>query len=116
MTREVDSLSGSKIPNKTNSSYIGIIKLKDKPARHLDLHVINYDNIPFHLLYFASGEQFSRQLRQRAKNMGYRLNNKGLFKKGSKKRVQNVKTEKNVFKELGINWIPPEKRLKALCV
>jgi DNA polymerase/3'-5' exonuclease PolX len=59
------------------------------------------------MLYFGSGEQFSRLIRQKAKKIGYKLNNKGLFKNGKK---INIQTEKNIFKQLDISYISPENR------
>lgn len=106
----IDTLSGNKIPNYKNTNYIGLIKLKNKPVRHIDLHVIKSENIPFHMLYFSSGEQFSRKIRKEAKDKGYKLNDKGLFKKGSNIKISSIKTEKDIFNFLEINWIPPEKR------
>ena len=106
----IDTLSGSKIPSDKINNYIGVVKLKNNPARHLDLHLIKSEDLPFHMLYFSSGEQFSRKIRKKAKEEGYTLNDKGLFKKGSKIRIPTVKTEKNVFKILKMKWIPPEKR------
>ena len=106
----IDTLSGSIVPGNKISNYIGIVQLKNKPVRHIDLHVIKIEDLPFHMLYFSSGEQFSRKIRKKAKEKGYRLNDKGFFKKGSKTRIPSVKTEKNVFKRLEMKWVPPEKR------
>jgi len=107
----VDTLSGNKIPNDKHTNYIGIIKIKSNPARHIDLHLVKDKDLPFHMLYFGSGEQFSRMIRKKAKDKGYKLNDKGLFKKGSKTRMANIKTEKDVFKILDEKWVPPGKRL-----
>ena len=98
----VDTLSGS-----IGNNYMGIIKINSKPFRHIDLHIVEDSNVPFHTLYFSSGEQFSRMIRQKAKEKGYKLNNKGLYKNG--KRV-DVKTEKNIFDKLEMKWVPMEKR------
>lgn len=98
----VDTLSGT-----DGNNYMGIIKIGSKPHRHIDLHMVKDQDVPFHILYFSSGEQFSRMIRQKAKEQGYKLNDKGLFKNG--KRV-NVKTEKNVFNKLKLKWVPFEKR------
>jgi DNA polymerase/3'-5' exonuclease PolX len=71
------------------------------------LHIVKEEELPFHMLYFGSGENFSRKIRKIAKTKGYKLNNKGLFK-GTEK--VNIKTEKDVFNKLKLNWVPPEKR------
>ena len=103
----LDSLTGSKIPSGKSNSYMGIITNGKKVARHIDLHIVKDEELPFHMLYFGSGEHFSRMIRKVAKTKGYKLNDKGLFK-GIKK--VNVKTEKDVFNKLKLNWVPPEKR------
>jgi apurinic endonuclease APN1 len=103
----LDSLSGSKIPNSKSNNYMGIIKNCKKIARHIDLHIVKEEELPFHMLYFGSGEQFSRMIRKIAKTKGYKLNEKGLYK--GKDKV-NVKTEKDIFNILDINWVSPEKR------
>lgn len=103
----LDSLTGSKIPSSKSNSYMGIITNGKKVAIHIDFHIVKDDELPFHMLYFGSGEHFSRMIRKVAKTKGYKLNDKGLFK-GTKK--VNVKTEKDVFNKLKLNWVPPEKR------
>lgn len=103
----LDSLTGSKIPSSKSNNYMGIIKSGKEVARHIDLHIVKEEELPFHMLYFGSGENFSRKIRKIAKTKGYKLNNKGLFK-GTEK--VNVKTEKNIFNKLKLNWVPPEKR------
>ena len=98
---------GLKIPSDKQTNYIGLIKVNSNPVRHIDIHVIKSEELPYHMLYFGSGEQFSRLIRQKAKNIGYKLNNKGLFKNGKK---INIQTEKNIFKQLDISYISPENR------
>lgn len=103
----IQSLS-SKLPGDSSVSYMGIIKLKGHPNRHLDLHVVRKEDLPFHNLYFSSGEKFSRKIRKIAKEKGYKLNEKGLYK--NNERVKNIKTEKNIFKKLNMDWVSPEER------
>jgi DNA polymerase lambda len=104
----LDTLSGSKIPSDKQTNYIGLIQINSNPVRHIDIHVIKSEELPFHMLYFGSGEQFSRIIRKKAKDLGYKLNNKGLFNLNGKK--ININTEKNVFKKLNLNWVPPKNR------
>jgi DNA polymerase lambda len=98
---------GLKIPSDKQTNYIGLIKVNSNPVRHIDIHVIKSEELTYHMLYFGYGEQFSRLIRQKAKNIGYKLNNKGLFKNGKK---INIQTEKNIFKQLNISYISPENR------
>jgi DNA polymerase lambda len=104
----LDTLSGSKIPSDKQTNYIGLIKVNSNPVRHIDMHVIKSEELSFHMLYFGSGEQFSRIIRKKAKDLGYKLNNKGLFNSNGKK--INIKTEKNVFNFLNISWVVPKNR------
>ena len=78
--------------------YMGIAKI-NKFYRHIDIHLVEKKNLPFFLLYFSSGELISRKLRKIAKNKGYKLNEKGLFKNNKKISIDN---EKNIFSHLGI--------------
>lgn len=106
----IDSLQGDLIPKNTQTIYIGIIKV-DKIARHIDIHIVPPENAPFYMLYFGSGERFSRLIRQYAKERGYKLSDKGLFKNGKKIGINN---EEDIFKELGLKYIRPENREKII--
>jgi apurinic endonuclease APN1 len=102
----VDSLVGNKIPvNK--KIYLGVAKI-DKYYRHVDIHIVSKEQLPFYLLYFGSGEKFSRLIRRYAKEKGYKLSNKSLKNKNNKEIP--IKSEKDLFKKLNIKWIPPNKR------
>lgn len=107
----VDTLLGSRIPSSTQTTYIGVAKI-GKTARHIDIHIVGWEELPYHMLYFGSGEKFSRQIRQWAKKEGYKLSEHGLFKGMSK--IKNIKTEKDIFKRLKLRWIPPNKREKEI--
>ena len=96
----VESLSSKKIPDKTSVQYSGIIKSKSF------VHV-PWDELPFHTLYFGSGKYFSKMIRKHAKDKGYKLNEKGLYKNNKKIIVKN---EKDIFNILQLKWIPSIKR------
>lgn len=55
-----------------------------KNIHHLDLHLVAYNNLDYHLLYFSGGAEKNRSMRLSAKKKGYKLNEYGLWK-GSKK-------------------------------
>ena len=77
----VESLSSKKIPDIKSKKYMGIIKMSDNTYKHLDLHVVKFEELPFYTLYFGSGEYFSKLIRKYAKDNGYLLNEKGIYKK-----------------------------------
>ena len=88
-----------------------LVKVPDyKKVIHIDFRFSSKDTLPFYTLYFGSGENFSRKIRQQAKEKGYKLNEMGLINLKTKE-TKLFKTEKEIFKFLGIDYVEPEKRL-----
>lgn len=73
----------------------------------VDLRVVSDAEYPFAFMYFTGSKEHNTALRGRAKDYGYKLNEYGLFK--GEKRVP-CKTEVDIFKKLGLQYIPPELR------
>lgn len=88
-------------------------KGKTKSSVHLlvginaDLRVISEKEFPFALQYFTGSKEHNVQLRNRAKSMGYKLNEYGLFKG---ERLVVCKSEEDIYAKLGLAYIPPELR------
>ena len=95
-----------------NEKSIYIVKLKDfKYFRKLDVAFVLDNNLPWYLLYFGSGREFSKKIRIIASKLGYKLNEKGLFDKNSGEKINFYpKNEKDIFDYLNIEYIEPEKR------
>jgi DNA polymerase/3'-5' exonuclease PolX len=55
-----------------------------KNIHHLDLHLVAYNNLDYHLLYFSGGAEKNRMMRMSAKKKGYKLNEYGLWKNSKK--------------------------------
>ena len=72
-----------------------------------DLLVVPEESWGSALQYFTGSKEHSVQLRKIAISKGLRLNEWGVFK--GDKRVAG-KTEEEVYKILGLHWIPPEMR------
>jgi len=91
-----------------------LIKDKNGLVRHMDIIFINTKELPWWLLYFGSDVTFSRNIRAYASKKGYKLNEKGLFKKtkdNKYKRVNfNPKNEEEIFTYLGLDYVKPENR------
>jgi len=77
---------------------------------HVDFRYTDKEHLPFYELYFGSGENFSRKIREHAKKLGFTLNEKGL-KKGGKMIEKGFKTEKDIFNFLGMKFVKPEDRI-----
>ncbi len=73
----------------------------------LDLRVVPLKSYGAALQYFTGSREHNIVLRKRAKQKGLKLNEYGLFKK--EKQIAG-KNEKEIYKKLGLPWIPPELR------
>jgi DNA polymerase (family 10) len=78
-----------------------------KAGVNVDLRVVNDDEFPFAALYFTGSKRHNTDMRGRAKKMGYKLNEYGLFKDD---KPTPCKDEAEVFARLGLDFIPPELR------
>ncbi len=100
------------IYNKSNKKINGIIENPlNKNIYQMDLLFVKKENIPWYLLYFGSGKEFSKKIRYEAIQRGYKLNEKGLYYISTKKRVPFYpKDESEIFDFLDLKYIVPEKR------
>jgi apurinic endonuclease APN1 len=81
---------------------------KKKIYRKVDIAIIEKSYLPWYLLYFGSSKDFSKQIRTLVSKKGFKLTEKGLFNKISGSKINfKPKTEKDIFKYLGITYIKP---------
>ena len=78
-----------------------------KQGIDVDLRVIPEASYGAALLYFTGPKDYNIKLRKIAITKGYKLNEYGLFK--GKKSLAG-KTEREIYKKLGLKYIPPTKR------
>jgi len=97
--------------------YMGYCKLsqpskKKYLVRRIDIRYIPYDSYYTALLYFTGSGQFNKKMRRLAEQLGYLLNEYGLYKldKDTKKRIK-IRSEEDVFKVLGMDYLTPDKRI-----
>ena len=92
-----------------------LVKGKSGIVRHLDMRLLPKKCEVFGRLFFTSGGDFNQVLRQRAKSLGYKLNefdlvnisnNKSVFTDTEKKKLK----EEDIFKKLGYDYIPLNRR------
>ena len=72
-----------------------------------DLRVVGTKEFPFALHYFTGSKEHNTEMRARAKKMGYKLNEYGLFEGDT---FIPCKNEAAIFAKLGLDYIPPELR------
>lgn len=110
--------------NKSKKKINGIVQFNSRGIRRIqkvaeqvvkdriyqmDMLFISREELPWYLLYFGSGKEFSKRIRTIAIQQGYKLNEKGLYKKG--KRVPfHPKEEREIFDFLKTTYVKPEDR------
>lgn len=106
-TLEADGDVLGRFMGPSDNEFSGVVQTRNV-ARHIDIHLVPPEEEVFQMLSFGSGKAFSKMIRGRARKLGFKLNQSGLWK-GSKM-VPHITTEKDVFKTLGMKWVPPKGR------
>lgn len=118
--RDIDILVSSKSPDKVMDMFTSLSDVKDVTAKgptkssivskdgvHVDIRVIKESEYGAALLYFTGSKEHNIKLRQLAIKKGFKLSEYGIFK--GDKRIAG-KTEKEMYKALGLPYIAPELR------
>ena len=90
------------------TKYMGFAKYKDNPVRRIDIRYVAYDSYYSALLYFTGSAELNKKMRNIAKSKGLKLSEYGLFKTDGTK--LKIKSEEDFFKELDLDYIPPNLR------
>jgi DNA polymerase (family X) len=85
------------------------VSFKLRNGMQVDVRILPPESYGAALQYFTGSKSHNVNLRQRALKKGYTLNEYGLFTVDGEKRVAS-KTEEEIYKKLGLEWIPPELR------
>ncbi|NVM31038.1 MAG: DNA polymerase/3'-5' exonuclease PolX [Candidatus Helarchaeota archaeon] len=75
----------------------------------VDLRVVEDESYGAALQYFTGSKEHNVMLRTMVSQMGYKLNEYGVFLKDTDEKVAG-KTEEEIYKLFGMTWIPPELR------
>ena len=118
--RDIDMLVSSKKPGKVMDIFTELPEVRDvlakglrkssivaKDGMQVDVRVIDEDSYGAALVYFTGSKAHNVKLRKLAIKKGLKLNEYGIFRK--QKRVCG-RTEKEVYKVLGLSYIVPELR------
>ena len=91
--------------------YMGICKIsKRAPARRIDILVTSIEEYPFALIYFTGDFDINVDLRKRATELGYRLNEYGLSPLKPGMVIPKLASEREVFNFLGYRYLQPKLR------
>jgi DNA polymerase/3'-5' exonuclease PolX len=82
-------------------------------ARRLDLLVTPPEEYPFAVLYFTGSDGFNVAMRAHALTRGFTLNEHALTQVSTGRPVGGIKTERDIFTVLKLQWREPEDRTGA---
>ena len=85
------------------------VSFKLRSGLQVDVRILLPESFGAALLYFTGSKSHNVSLRQRALKLGLTLNEYGLARVDDEKRVAS-KTEEDIYKKLGLDYIPPELR------
>jgi len=118
--RDIDFVVAAKDPDAVMERFTSLPDIKTvqqkgetkasllfKSGIQADLRVVSDKEFPYALHHFTGSKEHNIAMRARAQRMGYKMNEYGLFK-GS--RLIPCKDEEDIFKKLGLVYIPPEMR------
>ena len=78
-----------------------------KAGINVDLRIVSAQEFPFALHHFTGSKEHNVAMRGRAKQLGIKMNEYGLFRGEA---LLPCKSEEKVFAALGLAWVPPELR------
>lgn len=92
----------------TKSSIVAQTKLDGLTVTlNADLRVVTAEQFPFALLHFTGNKDHNVRLRKRAIDRGWSLNE---YSMGSETKLVKCADEADVYRKLGLTWVPPEMR------
>lgn len=119
---DLDILATSRAPGRVMDAFIGAPGVAEVLSRgstrssvvlddglQADLRVVEPAAYGAALQYFTGSKEHNVALRERAVRAGLKLNEYGLWRTGDGRRVAG-RTEAEVYRALGLPWIPPELR------
>ena len=119
--KKYDTIVGD-LTKKGESIYLGLFHLPGLNIRRLDILVIVPESWAAALMHFTGSQRFNILMRQRAIDLGLRLNQYGLFKGLAENEKFNLSTaeriptnsERDIFDILRVNYMEPKERKKDL--
>jgi DNA polymerase (family X) len=118
--KDIDILASSSNPEKLAQAFANLdevdsviasgetkVSVNLKSGINADLRIVTKDEFPYALHHFTGSKEHNTAMRGRAKDMGIKMNEYGLFR-GEK----NIKclSEEDIFSALNLQFIPPELR------
>tara|TARA_B110000008_G_scaffold275649_2_gene313494 strand:+ start:85 stop:3117 length:3033 start_codon:yes stop_codon:yes gene_type:complete len=106
--------------SRGNVKSLCISKIRGKPARRIDFMFTPRSEYSYAMLYFTGNKEFNTVMRSRALQLGYSMNEHGMYKMENGIKTTKLKTfmpeEKDVFNFLGMEYKTPHERTGANAV
>jgi len=97
-----------------SKKFMGIAKLPNCDPRRIDIIWAPPREYPFALLYFTGSEKYNRNMREHARKLGYKLNEKSLIPLPSNSSpipIPKFQTEEDIHIFLNLPYLLPQHRL-----
>ncbi|MBI4684082.1 MAG: DNA polymerase/3'-5' exonuclease PolX [Nitrospirae bacterium] len=120
--RDIDILVTSTNPNDVMKSFVHLPHVKEvlmqgptkssiiiKEGLQVDLRVVEDESFGAALAYFTGSKEHNIRLREMAVKKGLKINEYGIFREKDNKKMGG-KNEDDIYKVLGLAYIPPELR------
>ena len=117
VVKDIDIVASSKEPLKVMQYFVGLPQINQIIAQgetktsvtldsgvNVDLRVVAPEEFVTAIHHFTGSKEHNTALRHRAKTMGIKINEYGLFKEEMKIEVDS---EVSLYQTLGLNYIPP---------
>ncbi|MEW6163297.1 MAG: DNA polymerase/3'-5' exonuclease PolX [Nitrospirota bacterium] len=123
--KDIDILATSQDPKAVMSVFVHLPHVKDvlmqgptkssviiREGLQVDLRVVEEDSFGAALAYFTGSKAHNIRLREMAMKSGLKINEYGIFREKDDKKVGG-KEEEDIYRILGLSYIPPELREDA---
>ena len=119
---DIDLVATSSKPERVMETFVALPRVKQVLAKgptrssvlldsgvQADVRVVDPASFGAALQYFTGSKDHNVKVRERAVRMGLKINEYGVFRVKDDKRLAG-RTEEDVYKAVGLPWIPPEIR------
>ena len=120
--RDIDILMSSTNPGKVMDRFVKLplvaqvqahgetkSSIRTREGVQVDLRVVGPDAFGAALVYFTGSKEHNIKIRSLANRLGLTVNEYGVFREKSGRKVAGQE-EEDVYRALGLSWVPPELR------
>lgn len=122
VVKDIDLVASAEEPGKVIRDFINLPMVTQiigsgetkgsvilKSGIQADLRVVKPEEFPHALQHFTGSKEHNTALRHHAKDLGYKVNEYGLFKEDDSEPIY-CDDEAGIYQQLGLAYIPPELR------